>query len=243
MAETVRVSMWSGPRNISTTMMYSFAQRTDTEVIDEPLYAHYIRQVPDLDHPGTDEILATMDNDAERVIANLVGDGGSPVRFYKNMGHHLTGLDDWSFLSRLENFILTRHPRDVIRSLSAKMAAPVLRDLGYSFLTDIVGWLEGRGIEPVVVVSSDLLGDPAGVLEALCAVLGITWDEAMLSWPAGPRPEDGCWAMHWYRNVHSSTGFRPYHPNPEPLAPRFEPLLAEAMPYYERLLAYRLRGP
>ena len=34
-----RISMWSGPRNISTTMMYSFAQRADTVVVDELLAA------------------------------------------------------------------------------------------------------------------------------------------------------------------------------------------------------------
>ena len=37
------ISLWSGPRNVSTALMYSFAQRSDTQVIDEPLYAHYLQ--------------------------------------------------------------------------------------------------------------------------------------------------------------------------------------------------------
>ena len=32
------ISLWSGPRSMSTALMYSFAQRSDTRVLDEPLY-------------------------------------------------------------------------------------------------------------------------------------------------------------------------------------------------------------
>lgn len=35
-------NVWSGPRCCSTALMYSFAQRTDTVVEDEPLYAAYL---------------------------------------------------------------------------------------------------------------------------------------------------------------------------------------------------------
>ncbi len=240
MTERKRISMWSGPRNISTTMMYSFAQRADTEVVDEPLYAHYITKVPGLDHPGTDEVLASQTSDLSSVIQELGRPGHRPVRFYKNMGHHLFGVDDWSFLSGFENFLLTRHPADVIRSITKNMERPQLRDLGYSFLVDIVGFLEGQDIEPIVVVSSDILADPENVLAILCARLGLAWDPGMLSWPAGPRPEDGVWAKYWYRSVHESTGFRPYAPNDQPLPVKYQPLLEEAMPYYERLSEYAI---
>ena len=37
-----KICLWSGPRNISTALMYSFAQRDDTRVVDEPLYGHYL---------------------------------------------------------------------------------------------------------------------------------------------------------------------------------------------------------
>ena len=241
MSDVTRISMWSGPRNISTTMMYSFAQRADTIVVDEPLYAAYISRIPDLDHPGTDEVLASQDTDHRRVIDAMLHAPEGPVRFYKNMGHHLDGIDDRSFLAGLTNFVLTRPPIDVIRSLSRNMAEPTLRDLGYAHLTEIVDELVSLGREPIVLLSSDVLKDPAGMLEVLCARLGIAWDPAMLRWDAGPRPEDGVWAKHWYANVHASTGFVPYRPSDEPLDPRFAGLLAEAAPYYERLLEHRLR--
>ncbi len=40
---TLRIHVWSGPRNVSTALMYSFAQRADTRVVDDPRYAHYLR--------------------------------------------------------------------------------------------------------------------------------------------------------------------------------------------------------
>ena len=67
---TRRICMWSGPRNVSTALMYSFAQRRDTRVVDEPLYGHYLR-VSGAQHPGRDEVMAAMDNDGRRVMENL----------------------------------------------------------------------------------------------------------------------------------------------------------------------------
>ena len=42
MDKAVRIAMWSGPRNISTAMMRSFASRADAVVVDEPFYAAYL---------------------------------------------------------------------------------------------------------------------------------------------------------------------------------------------------------
>ena len=69
---TIRINLWSGPRNVSTALMYAFAQRRDTQVVDEPLYAHYLT-VSDADeyHPGAADVLATQDNDGARVVREL----------------------------------------------------------------------------------------------------------------------------------------------------------------------------
>lgn len=231
--------MWSGPRNISTTLMYSFAQRSDTEVVDEPLYAHYLARLPEVEHPGRDEILATHDADAERVIADLISGGNTPVRFFKNMAHHLEPFDDWDFLAAFRNVLLTRHPQSVIRSFTRQVANPQIRDLGYQHQAEILDWMITNRQDPIVVESSILLADPPGILAELCARLGIGWDPAMLSWPAGPRPEDGVWAKFWYHNVHTSTGFEAPRPR-RPLDDRLQPLLDEAMPFYESLRRYAI---
>ena len=62
------------------------------------------------------------------------------------------------------------------------------------------------------------------------------YTDAMLSWEAGPRAEDGIWAPHWYHAVHKSTGFSPYvHKSEFPDALR--PLLEECAPWYDKLFA------
>ncbi len=68
---TKRVSVWSGPRNVSTALMYAFCQRSDTTVVDEPLYGHYL-EVTGASHPGRDEVLAAMDTDGARVVQNVL---------------------------------------------------------------------------------------------------------------------------------------------------------------------------
>ena len=57
---TVRLAVWSGPRNISTALMRSWENRPDCEVVDEPLYAYYLDRTG-LDHPGRDEVIAAGD--------------------------------------------------------------------------------------------------------------------------------------------------------------------------------------
>jgi len=89
----LRVNLWSGPRNVSTALMYSFAQRADTRVVDEPLYAHYLR-VSGASHPGRDEVLRSQDADGERVVREVIlGACDREVLFCKQMAHHLVELD------------------------------------------------------------------------------------------------------------------------------------------------------
>ena len=38
----IKITVWSGPRNISTALMRSFGNRMDTFVSDEPLYGYFL---------------------------------------------------------------------------------------------------------------------------------------------------------------------------------------------------------
>jgi hypothetical protein len=233
---TVRISLWSGPRNVSTALMYSFAQRPDTRVIDEPLYAHYLSRSPARSyHPAAEEVIRTMECDGRRVVQEvLLGDHDRPVVFFKNMAHHLVELE-WDFLDHLSNVILTRDPRDMLPSYAAVVELPTLADTGYAVQVQLLEHLTGRGRPPAVLDSSLLLQDPEPILGELCRRLGVTFDPRMLSWEAGPRPEDGVWAPHWYAGVHRSTGFAPYRPKRDPVPHRLQPLLDQCRPLYETL--------
>jgi Sulfotransferase domain len=219
--------------------MYSFRQRTDTVVVDEPLYGHYLRSTG-ADHPGSREVMEEMDGDGERVVREVIlGPCRRPVHFFKNMAHHLPGLDS-SFMSSITNVLLIRDPTEMLPSLTKQLPSPSLRDTGLREQTGILDSLLARGETPIVLDARELLLDPRGVLRRTCSMLGIPFEEAMLSWPAGPKPEDGVWAKHWYHNVHASTGFTPYRPRAGPFPERLEPLLEECLPLYERLRSYAI---
>jgi hypothetical protein len=219
--------------------MYSFAQRDDTYVVDEPLYGHYLR-VSGAPHPGADEVMAQMDTDGDRVVREqIMAPCDRPVLFFKQMAHHLVELDR-GFLSQTANVLLIRDPVEMLPSLAQSLAQPTLRDTGLAMQSALLAELETLGQSPPVLDARELLLDPPGVLATLCDRLGIPFQQAMLSWPPGPRPEDGIWAKHWYHAVHQSTGFQPYQAKQAPFPPALQPLLAECRPHYEALARHAI---
>jgi hypothetical protein len=214
--------------------MYSFRQRADTVVVDEPLYGHYLKSTG-ADHPGAREVMEVMDGDGERVVREVIlGPCERRIHFFKNMAHHLPDLDP-GFLDSITNVLLIRNPTDMLPSLAKQLPSPTLRDTGLREQAGILDSILARGGEPIVLDVRELLLDPPDVLRRVCSRLGIPFDKAMLSWPAGPKPEDGVWARHWYHNVHTSTGFAPYQPRKAPFPTHLKPLLEECLPLYERL--------
>ncbi len=237
---TSPICLWSGPRNVSTALMYSFAQRDDIRVIDEPLYGHYLR-VTGADHPGGEDVIAAMNCDGEAVMRELVVPQPDEKRlFLKHMAHHLVDIDH-GFLKLTSNIFLVRDPREMLPSLTIQLPNAKLVDTGLEQQWRLYSELRDAGQSPTILDSRELLLDPAGVLTQLCERLGLRFDPGMLSWEKGPIPEDGVWASHWYHAVHKSTGFAPYKAKtafPEHLAE----LLAECAPWYEKLFAHALRS-
>lgn len=238
----VRISLWSGPRNVSTALMYAFAQRKDTRVFDEPLYAHYLSKTDaHTFHPGSEDILRAQENDGQVVVNELLlGETESPVLFFKNMAHHLVELE-WDFLKHLSNVLLIRDPRDMLHSYSKTIDAFDIMDTGYPQLKAICDKLLELGQEPYVLDSRILLEDPEKALRRLCAFIGIDFDPDMLSWEAGPKSFEGVWAPHWYHNIHRSSAFNPYTPKTEPFPDALRPLLDRCQPYYDQLMRYARR--
>ncbi len=238
---SLQLSMWSGPRNVSTALMYSFRQRSDTVVFDEPLYGHYLK-TSGADHPGKEEIMAAMDTDGERVVRDiLLASSENSIRFYKNMAHHLLGLER-TFLSQLTNILLTRDPHDMLPSLAQQLPNPILRDTGLKEQVEILEIMLQSGRTPVVIDSRELLNNPMFVLQEVCNRLDIPFEETMLSWSVGPKPEDGVWAKHWYDSVHTSTTFGKYEAKQETFPKYLDPLLEESLSFYEKLYKHAIKA-
>jgi hypothetical protein len=234
--------MWSGPRNLSTALMYAFAARGDCAVVDEPFYGAYLAATG-IDHPMRDTVIASQPKDATQVARACLGPNPHNQRLFyqKHMTLHMIPAFDRSFLRGLTNVFLIRHPARVIASYAKKREAPTLADIGFvqqAELFDQVAQITGAA--PLVLDASDVRADPRGTLTRLCAGLGIDFTENMLTWPAGPKPYDGVWAPHWYGEVWKSTGFGGAEGELPQLSAEFEDLCGAALPYYQRLTPHKI---
>ena len=234
----MRIAMWSGPRNLSTAMMYAFAARGDCAVMDEPFYAPYLAATG-LDHPMADDIIAAHEPDPARVAAACAGPipGDKPHLYMKHMPHHMLDGFPMDWAEGCVHVHLIRHPARVIASYAAKREAPTLEDIGFDRQVRLYRHLGG-----VVVDSHDIRADPRAALTALCAAIGLPFVEAMLTWPAGGRPEDGVWARHWYGAVHTSTGFAGPEGALPDLTGAYGDLCAAALPAYGEMKAQAMRS-
>lgn len=232
------INLISGPRNISTALMYAFSQHTQIKVVDEPFYAYYLTKTG-LDHPGKDETIASMTDNASEVIENILQlEKKYDILFLKNMAHHHLGLD-WSYLKDMHNIFLIRDPKQLIASFAQVINNPTLQDIGLKQEADLLDYAEDNCVNvPLVVDSNDVLKDPEEGLSKICNQLNIPFENQMLSWEKGPIPEDGSWAKYWYKNVHNSTGFIKQKTSERPLPAHCEELYAAAIPFYERLSNY-----
>jgi hypothetical protein len=230
----MRIAMWSGPRNLSTAMMYSFGARADCSVMDEPFYAAYLKATG-LDHPMRDAVLAAQEQDPQKVPEGFAP-SGTPHLYMKHMAQHMIDGFPLGWAEGCVNIHLIRHPARVIASYAEKREAPILADIGFDKQVALYERLGG-----LVVDSADIRANPEGMLRALCAAIDLSFDPGMLQWPAGPKPDDGVWAPHWYGAIHKSTGFvGPEGPLPEVEGANRD-VLDAALPYYERLHALSLK--
>lgn len=236
---TVRIAMWSGPRNLSTAMMRSFGARGDCDCVDEPFYAHYLLQTG-LDHPMRAQVIASQPEDWRMAREALMGPVSQPIQYQKHMVQHLLPGVHTEWLDRLTNVFLIREPERVVASFSAKRGLPEPEELGFQRQRALFQELVARGQSPVVIDSADIRRAPETALRALCGAIGIGFTDRMLGWAPGPKPEDGIWGAHWYDAVNNSTGFAGAEGDVPQLDGALAELAASLRPDYEALAAHRL---
>ncbi|HEY5362691.1 MAG TPA: hypothetical protein VIJ49_00650 [Aestuariivirga sp.] len=232
------ISMWSGPRNISTAMMYSFAARRDCIALDEPFYGAYLKATG-LKHPMASEILAGMECDPQKVATICAAPAAKPIFYQKYMTHHMLPQFDRTFIRSLNNAFLIRSPEKVLASYAKKHDEVSLHAIGFVEQAEIFDEVaQHLGHAPPVVDGDIHLNNPRASLTQLCAALNIPFDEAMLAWPKGPKSCDGIWAPHWYNAAWNSTGFGAPTLKPLQLPDHLKRIAENARPYYEKLKAH-----
>jgi Sulfotransferase domain len=237
------LAMWSGPRNISTAMMYSFGNRQDCEAWDEPFYGFALK-TQGHDHPMRDETIAAMETDWDKLVVKCTTPSvHKPLLYQKHMTHHMVPGHDRNFALKLTNAFLIRDPSRVLASYTQKWAEVDLNAIGFVQQAEIFDMVAQKlGQAPPVIDSVDVLANPRAVLSKLCAACGIAFDEAMLNWPKGPKQFDGVWAPHWYNAAWASENFSaPPAKNVELPAPLAR-IADAAQPHFQRLKQHAIHG-
>lgn len=240
MQEPVFLAMWSGPRNLSTALMRSFENRSDSRVVDEPFYGAYLK-LSGADHPMRARILESMETDWRKIAKSLTQGpvGGKTLVYQKHMTHHMVPGIGLEWTPACRHAFLIRHPARVLASYARKRQAVDLRDLGYRRQVEL---FTATGSTAPILDADALLSDPRGHLTILCDALGIGFQESMLNWPPGPRSSDGIWAQHWYDAVYRSTGFQEARPMPELTDPALAAICEAALPDFEYLAGKALHA-
>ena len=238
------IAMWSGPRNLSTALMRSFENRTDTAVIDEPFYAHFLKQT-NLNHPGRNEIISTLDSNWDNIVLKITGPipQNKSIWYQKHMAQHNLEGCDINWIKSFHNCILIRDPKYVIPSYNKEYSLSDEKLLGYSQQLDLIRILEDEeGITPPIFDATDILEKPEQALKKICISVGIRFSQKMLKWPKGKRKSDGIWAKYWYRNVENSSGFQPFQKKniiiDKKLIPLYDKCLADYNSMYEKRITF-----
>lgn len=234
----MKIAMWSGPRNLSTAMMYAFGNRADFAVWDEPFYAPYLASTGE-EHPMSAEIQEAHETDPVKVATRCAGSipDGRPHFYMKHMPHHMIDGFQIDWAKDCVNIHLIRHPARVIASYGAKRQSVTQYDIGFQAQAQLFDKIGG-----LVVDSADIRANPSRMLRKLCQAIDLEFDPAMLSWPAGPRQEDGIWAQHWYNAVHQSTGFAGAEGALPDLDESLRPLLEDAVLLYDHLAKHAIKA-
>ena len=153
----MNLAVWSGPRNISTALMYSFGNRDDFEIIDEPFYSNYLIETG-LDHPMREEIILSQPENVDQIILTLSQKrpvGGKSL-YQKHMSQHMTNSIPRSWFDQVKHIFLLRHPARVISSFSKKFDNVSENDIGFKKQVELFSEVIKQGLDPIVVNSEDI---------------------------------------------------------------------------------------
>lgn len=239
--DKVKIAMWSGPRNISTAMMRSFENRTDTFVIDEPFYAFYLKETGH-NHPHRDEILKSQSVNYKKIVEICLDslNDKRPIFYQKHMSHHMLDKYNLDWIKGIKNCFLIRDPQLVISSFNKKFLIKSAEQLGYKQQYKIYNIVKNYE-DPIIIDSKDILENPEILLRKLCKKLKIKFEKQMLIWPPGRRKTDGIWAPYWYKNVFESTSFVKSEKRGLKLSESLKDIYLECMEYYNVLKKLSLK--
>jgi len=236
----MNIYMWSGPRNLSTALMRSFENRTDTTVWDEPLYGYYLNETKK-DHPMYKEIIETYEIDINKLTKKIISKEKNKQIFYqKHMTHHILTKTPINWITKGANVFLIRDPKDVILSYIQKNTLKSSNDIGFPMQIKLLNIVKEKKLKSIIINADDLSSNPKKILKILCNKLNISFNEKMLNWPIGKRNSDGIWGKIWYQNVYTSTNFKELKKNKLKIPTKYESIYEECLDIYNEINYYNI---
>ena len=165
----IKIAMWSGPRNISTTMMRSFGNRDDTFTLDEPFYGHFLTKSK-TKHPGYKNIIKNTECNWENIVNNICTDipNNKRICYQKQMSQHKLPNENIKWIKNVTNCFLVRDPKDVILSYAKIYEDMTPELLGFPQLFEIFNYTcDINSSIPTVINSTDILMNPKNMLTKL----------------------------------------------------------------------------
>jgi len=232
--------MWSGPRNLSTALMRSFENRSDTEVYDEPFYAYYLHKTK-LNHPMKNKIINHYPVLQNEVIKLITSNNKNKKIFYqKHMTHHIIKNTKLDWINKGHNCFLIRHPAKVINSYIKKNSLINIDDIGFKKQYEIFNKIKKNKLKYIIVNADNILKTPNNTIRKLCKNLNIRFSKKMLSWPKGKRNSDGIWSKVWYKNVKLSNTFSKYKNENIYVPKKYKKIYEESLKYYNEMNQYSI---
>jgi hypothetical protein len=231
------IALWAAPRSRSTAFFASMREHGNVLALHEPFcnIADY----------GETTVNGRLVHTPDELIARLLSLGRTRAVFFKDTTDrpHPAVLADLPFLTGVAHTFLIRRPAEIAASYYAIRPGLTIDEIGLATLYELYqAVLAASDRPPVVIDSADLVANPAGIMAAYCAAVGIPYREQALSWHPGPRPE---WSRsaRWHAAVERTSAFTQ-------LASSYQETVANNAklaefsayhePYYQELRASRL---
>jgi hypothetical protein len=232
------LALWSAPRCMSTAFFRMMLERGDFYAVHEPF--------SNLAEFGKVSVDGATLTSQKAVLGRLRELGNASPVFFKDTTdeRYREVLADTAFLAEdAVHTFLIRSPQETIASYFRLNPEVRAEQIGFGHQLEIFEAVRAAtGREPFVMDAGQLLAEPAAVITAFCAAVGIDYRPAALSWQPGHRAEWGP-SQRWHEDVSRTSGFSPLKQSAGAAAliagnDRLAAILHYQQPFYERLLKH-----
>jgi hypothetical protein len=240
--DVTTIAMWAHPRAISTAFLRMMIERGDVTVLHEPLVLLTDTggfEAPDI-NGGTVTLRST-----EELLAHFTVLSQTRTVFFKDTLEYRYEylFDNPADIADFRHTFIVREPAAAIASHHAVKAEVTLPEIGYEHQYDMfkLAW-KATGQRPVVVSAERLVAEPAEVVAAYCAEVGLPYLPNALHWQPSEREE---WQQNrrWHLDAIASSGFQlPNKEYPVTVAnnDRLRSFYEHHRPFYDRLVEHAL---